>query len=127
MRDRFRGERCACRMERLVGKHHEQDLDLFLRHHYLTADLVVPVKRMLAAQAVTSPLLAERRSGCHATAAEFAWKSLTLSNVLVGRHSGRVVADYLKSHGGLAPAQIRSWSSQLKRVLLEVGTARVGE
>jgi len=107
---------------RLVGKHHERDLDLFLQHHYLTADLVVPVKRMLAAQVATPPLFAERCSGCHATAAEFARKSLALdSNVPVGRRSGRPVAEYLKSHGGLEPAQIPIVVESLRRVLLEVG------
>lgn len=112
---------------RLLGAHHEQDLDLFLQHHYLTPDLVVPVKRMLAAQVVTPPLFARHCSGCHANAAEFARKSLALrGDVPVGRRNGRPVAEYLQSHGGLAPDQIPTVVESLRRVLLEIGPARDG-
>jgi hypothetical protein len=112
---------------RLVGAHHERDLDLFLQHHYLTADLVAPVKGMLAAQVTTPPLFARHCSSCHANAAEFARKSLVLrGDVPVGRTTGRPVADYLRSHGGLQPEQIPTVVDALRRVLLEVGSPREG-
>jgi hypothetical protein len=111
----------------LLGAHHERDLDLFLQHHYLTADLVAPVKRMLAAQVATPPLFARHCSACHATAAEFARKSLALrGDVPVGFRSGRPVGDYLQSHGGLTPDQIPTVVESLRRVLREIGPARDG-
>lgn len=112
---------------RLVGAHHEQDLDLFLHHHYLAEELVEPVKRMLAAQVSTPPVFARQCSGCHGNAAEFARKSLSLrGDVLVGRRSQRPVAQYLQSHGGLPPDQIPIVVESLRRVLREVGAARDG-
>jgi hypothetical protein len=113
--------------DRLLGAHHERDLDLFLQHHYLTAELVAPVKRMLAAQVVTPPLFALHCSGCHGSAAEFARKSLVLrDDVLVGRASGRPVAQYLQSHGGLPPEQIATVVDSLRRVRAEVGASGAG-
>lgn len=112
---------------RLIGTHHEQNLDLFLQHHYLTADLVAPVTRMLAAQVATPPLFAQHCSACHTNAAEFARKSLTLrGDVPVGLRSGRPVADYLKTHGGLALDEIPIVVETLQRVLRETQPARDG-
>lgn len=110
---------------RLLGAHHERDLDLFLQHHYLTADLVAPVKRMLAAQVATPPLFARHCSSCHGNAADFARKSLVLrGDVPYGRDMDRPVADYLQSHGGLPPAQVPTMVDTLRRVLVEVGSPR---
>ena len=112
---------------RLLGAHHERDLDLFLQHHYLTAELIEPVKRMLAAQVSTPPLFARHCSSCHASAAEFARRSLVLrGDVPVGRVSGQPVAQYLRSHGGLPPEQVPIVVDALRRVLVEVGSSGGG-
>lgn len=112
---------------RLIGAHHEKDLDLFLQHHYLTPALVGAVKRMLAAQVTTPPLFARHCSRCHDSAAEFARKSLTLrSGAPVGRDSGQPVAEFLKSHGGLPPEQVPVVVETLGRVLREIGPGRDG-
>ena len=106
---------------RLVGVHHRDDLDVFLRHHYLTDSLGAPVSAMLAAQVTTSPLFAQKCSGCHGTAAEFARKSLAISGaVLVGVPSGRKVAGTLATHGGLEPHEVPLVVGSLTRVRNEV-------
>lgn len=107
---------------RLLGRHHGADLPTFLRNHYLTDELVAPVTAMLTAQATTSPQFKEHCAGCHGTAAEFARKSLVLQGgVLIGQASRKPVADYLRSHGGLPPAEIPAMVKTLQRVLGEVG------
>ena len=106
---------------RLVGVHHRDDLDVFLRNHYLTDSLVAPVSAMLAAQLTTPPLFAQKCSGCHGTAAEFARKSLAISGaVLVSASSGRKVADTLATHGGLGPREVPLVVGSLTRVRNEV-------
>jgi len=89
----------------------------------LADDLLAPVSAMLMAQVTTPPLFRERCSGCHGSAAAFARKSLTLRDgVLVGNPSGRKVADYLASHGGLAPGEVPIVVDSLTRTRIEVST-----
>jgi mono/diheme cytochrome c family protein len=108
---------------RLAGTHHRAaELPRFLRNHYLNDELVAPVTAMLLAQAGTAPLFKERCGGCHATAAAFARKSLVMQGgELYGRVTRQPVAQYLRGHGGLAPAEIAPMVSTLRRVLGEVG------
>ena len=106
---------------RLVGVHHRDDLDVFLRNHYLTDSLVAPVSAMLAAQLTTPPLFGQKCSGCHGAAAEFARKSLAIAGgVLVSAPSGRKVADTLATHGGLGPRDVPRVVDSLTRVRNEV-------
>jgi mono/diheme cytochrome c family protein len=108
---------------RLLGWHHGADLERFLRQHYLADELVHPVSAMLAAQVVTPPLFRQQCAGCHGAASDFARRSLALreDGALVGKKSGLAVHDYLRSHGGLQPAQVSEMVRTLTRVLGEVG------
>lgn len=106
---------------RLVGVHHRDDLDRFLRNHYLTDSLVAPVSAMLAAQVTTPPLFGQKCARCHGTAAEFARKSLAISGgALTSAPSGRKVADTLATHGGLEPREVPVVVDSLTRVRNEV-------
>jgi mono/diheme cytochrome c family protein len=107
---------------RLVGKHHRDDLEGFLTNHYLTDELVAPVMQMLTAQVTTRPLFKQHCAGCHGAATEFARESLVLRDgKAVGRKGGRAVVEYLRTHGGLAPADIPVMAATLERVLRETG------
>ncbi len=107
---------------RLVGKHHLRDLEGFLANHYLADELVAPVMQMLTAQVTTRPLFKPHCTGCHGTATEFARESLVLrGGIAVGRKSGRAVAESLRGHGGLAPADVPVMAATLERVLRETG------
>ena len=107
---------------RLVGAHHDADLEQFLHNHYLADDLVAPVMQMLQAQATASPVFKEKCSECHGSASEFARKALaTQDGTLIGRTSGRPVQDSLRHHGGLTPEQVAPMVKTLGRVLGEVG------
>lgn len=106
---------------RLRGVHHRDDLDAFLRNHYLSEQMVAPVRAMLMAQLATTPLFGEKCAACHGTAAAFARKSLRVVNgVLVGTASARKVVDYLASHGRLEPHEVPITVENLHRVRNEV-------
>jgi len=107
---------------RLLGTHHGATLEQFLHNHYLADELVEPVMTMLQAQASASPVFKEKCGDCHGSASAFARKSLTRKDGrLVGQASQRPVQDYLRRHGGLAPAEIAPMVQTLERVLGEVG------
>lgn len=106
---------------RLQGVHHRGDLDLFLRHHYLTEPLVAPVRAMLMAQLTTKPLFGRKCGTCHGTAAAFARQSLRVVNGdLLGASSAIKVTDYLASHGKLEPQDLPIMVDTLLRVRREV-------
>lgn len=108
---------------RLQGKHHRDDLEQFLRQHYLADSLVLPTMAMLAAQAAADPTYAAKCAGCHQSAAEFARQSLMMRDgKLVGRASGVPVADYLSRHGKLSAAERPQMVNTLTRVYREVGS-----
>jgi hypothetical protein len=106
---------------RLLGAHHRENLDVFLRNHYLNDELVKPVMAMLAAQLTTTPLFREHCVRCHGNASQFARQSLALrEGVLVGLPSGRKVADTLASHGGASAADVPLLVENLRRMREEV-------
>jgi mono/diheme cytochrome c family protein len=108
----------------LVGTHHQRELKTFMGQHYLNDELVAPVTAMLMAQATTTPLFKDQCGGCHGSAADFARKSLELRDgTLVGKTSQRPVADYLRRHGGLMPADVAPMTATLNRVLGEVSSS----
>jgi hypothetical protein len=106
----------------LLGVHHRDDLDAFLRNHYLSEQLVPPVRATLMAQLTTAPLFGEKCAACHGTAAAFARSSGlgVVNGVLVGTASARKVVDYLASHGRLEPLEVPIMVDTLRRVRDEV-------
>jgi hypothetical protein len=110
---------------RLVGRHHTDDIESFLRQHYLADVYVAPVTAMLMAQVATPPVFEAHCRGCHGNAAAFARESLALRDgVLVGRAGGRPVSEFLRRHGGLPPENVAPLVATLTRVLGEVTPAR---
>jgi hypothetical protein len=109
---------------KLVGTHHRENLDVFLRTHHLTPDLYAPTIAMLTAQVQSEPFFKQRCSGCHGTAAEFARKSLEMKNgVLHGKKSMQPVTEFLKNHFDPPPEEVRDIVETLTRVLGEVRTS----
>jgi hypothetical protein len=107
---------------KLVGVHHRtgESLELFLRHRYLSDDLLQPVSAMLIAQVRTPPLYSQRCVACHSTAADFARKSLAVRGGVLFSESGRKVADVLSTHGKLSPDEVPFIVDALTRVVREV-------
>ncbi len=107
----------------LMGAHHQGNLAVFLRNHYLSDALVAPVSAMLKAQVLSQPLFNDKCASCHGKASAFARQSLRMQDgVLVTAADGRRVADYLATHGRLQAHEIPILVESLKRVRTEVAS-----
>lgn len=63
----------------------------------------------------------QRCAQCHGKVSEFARQSLLINDGnLVGRTSGRKLADFLLTHGRVKPDEVQSLVSSLTRVRMEV-------
>ncbi len=106
----------------LQGRHHVDDLAVFLGNHYLARDLIAPISAMLAAQVTAEPRFRDECGRCHASAAALARKSLSLRDgVLVSRASGLPTAEFLSGHARIKPADVPVFVDVLTRVTNEVG------
>jgi hypothetical protein len=107
---------------KLRGRHHVDNLEVFLANHYLRRDLVAPVSNMLIAQASNEPRFQKECGRCHENAAALARESLALRDgVLVSRASGRPTAEFLSGHARIKPADVPFFVDVLTRVTKEVG------
>jgi hypothetical protein len=112
---------------RLQGRHHRDNLPVFLRNHYLPQDLVLPVHDMLLAQAGTEPRFRDTCGHCHDSAADLARDYLTVrDDILQSRETGRSVADFLPRHARLklSPDDTAFFVDLLTRVEREVHSYR---
>jgi mono/diheme cytochrome c family protein len=104
----------------LRGRHHQDNLRVFLANHYLDRDLIGPVMNMLLVQAQSEPQFKARCAGCHGAASEFARASLNLRDgILVGIKTDRPVAEFLRRHAGVQPGEIEAFVDTLTRVKKE--------
>lgn len=105
----------------LVGRHHRDDLMLFLGNHGVPRERVAAVCGMLLAQAETGPAFKEKCGGCHENAAALVRDTLLLRDgVLQGRESARPVAGFMTRHGRLKPEEVPFFVELLARVEREV-------
>ncbi len=105
----------------------EQRLSVFLRRHRggLPDDLAAGVAAMLAATAATPDRFMQECRICHGRAAEFAREHLAVRDgTLVGRYSGRDVAEFLGGHARLDAEGAEFFTGQLRRI---IGEVRFGE
>jgi len=106
---------------KLAGRHHGDDLMLFLRNHGVPEPQVKPIYDMLLAQAGVDPRFKDKCGGCHETAAELVRETVVVRDgVLQGRDNGRPVADFLKRHGKLKSDEIPFFVDLLTRIEREV-------
>lgn len=108
----------------MQGRHHATGLKHFLGQHEMGPEHVESIYAMLLAQAQTEPVYQQKCAGCHKTAAEFARAALVMKDgVLVGKSSGKPVAEFLKQHGRLTAEERPVVVEALTRVHGEVGGA----
>jgi len=107
--------------DRLVGRHHRDDLMRFLGNHGVPAARVKPIYDMLLAQARTAGQFATTCGGCHDSAAGLVRDSLEMRDgVLHGRETGRPVAEFMKRHARLKPDEVPFFVDLLVRIEGEV-------
>ncbi len=103
--------------DRLQRQHHIDDLQLFMRRHYLPEHMIEPITDMLLADA-NSPLRFDAECGeCHGDAAAFVEKSLWIrGGGITGMGTGRELAEFLPNHRDLNPEDVEFYLKLLLRV-----------
>ncbi len=93
--------------EQLQGRHHVDNLSLFMRNHYIPDHEIESIHGMLLARA-NSPLRFKAECGdCHGDAGEFVEQSIWVrGKEITGMGSGVDVGEFLTSHQGLQPADV---------------------
>ncbi len=107
---------------RLAGQHHVENLQEFMRHHYLRADAVDAVYQMLLAQALTAPRFKQECSRCHESAASLVRDTAVLhEGGSLDLHSGQSMRLFLQRHRSLQPEDVEFFVKLLTRVAIETG------
>ncbi|MGD8347722.1 MAG: hypothetical protein PVI79_00730 [Gammaproteobacteria bacterium] len=102
---------------KLQGRHHVDDLRLFLGHHYLPDHLIDPLRKMLSEHASTLDRFDEECSECHGTPENFVRKSIvTQGRDLIGVMSSTEVDKYLETHRELSEEDAEFFTRLLRRV-----------
>lgn len=105
----------------LHGKRHAEELQQFLRRHYIPATEIQTMYEMLLAHARSTERFDSECGSCHGTAAEFVEKSLWVRRDSISSlATGKDIAEFLSTHRDLSPAD----ASYFYDLLLHVGNAR---
>ena len=107
---------------RLQGRHHVDNLQLFLSRHYGTAAQSAAIYAMLQAQTATPPLFRQQCSRCHGSAASLVRSTAILRDgVLLSSRSGQPLQQFLLSHRNLSVEEVDFYHRLLTRVATETG------
>ncbi len=105
----------------LQGRHHINDLKLFLGNHYLSGQSVNEIYAMLLGQVSRQVRFKIECSSCHQNAASFVREKLQFEGVdLRIQESGKNVRDFLENHRRLSDDDIEFYSALLSRIAKEV-------
>ena len=108
--------------DQLQGRHHVDDLLVFMRHHYTRSDQMEAIHDMLKAQVAIEPRFEQQCSKCHRKASELVRESTILrSEVLTIRGSGQTIRQFLQSHRRLTSQDIDFYDTLLTRIARETG------
>ena len=102
----------------LQGRHHVEDLRLFLGNHSLPDHLIDPLRTMLSEHASTLARFTDECSECHGTPENFVRKSIvTQGRELIGVMTSTAVAEYLETHRELNEEDAKFFTRLLRRVV----------
>jgi hypothetical protein len=107
--------------DQLQGRHHVDDLRLFMRNHYIPAHEIDKMHAMLRKQANDLGRFAVECGGCHNGAEDFVRASISSwGGELTGVESGAPVTEFLQSHQGLASDDAEFFTRLLARVQSQI-------
>ena len=105
----------------LQGRHHIDDLDLFLGNHYIPAHEIQPMSDMLQASANDMARFAGECGSCHGSAETFVRASVsTWGDGLTGVETEVPVREFLKSHQGLDQEGAEFFTRLIERVIDQI-------
>jgi hypothetical protein len=103
------------------GRHHTDNLRLFLGQHEMSDAIADKIYAMLLAQTSTPPVYQEKCRSCHQNAADLVRSSLVIEGgTVTGRESGRSLANFLPNHARLTSEDLSVLVETLTRVYREV-------
>ena len=101
----------------LQGRHHVDNLALFLDNHYIPEHEVEAVSDMLAGFANTMEPFERNCGGCHGEAAQFVEQSIWVGKKeMTAMGSGMEVAEFLQTHQGIPAEDIPYYVRLFRRV-----------
>ena len=101
----------------LQGRHHVDDLRLFVGNHYAPEHLLDGMLEMLSERASTLARFTDECSECHGTPEDFVRKSIvTQGRDMIGVMTSTAVGEYLESHRDLSEDDAEFFTLLLKRV-----------
>ena len=101
----------------LQGQHHIENLDLFMRNHYIPDHEIEPIRKMLLSQA-NSPIRFEAEcGGCHGEAKKFVEKSIWVrGSGITGLESGMDISEFLPTHQEMRPEDVAFYQKLFARI-----------
>jgi len=101
----------------LQGRHHIDDLHLFLQNHYIPAHQVDAISKMLAAKANSPLRFASECGECHGEAEEFVAKSIWVrGEEITAMGVGMEAKEFLQTHQNLKPEDVEFYLKLFVRI-----------
>lgn len=102
---------------RLQGRHHIDNLDLFMRNHYIPEHEIEAIHNMLLEQANSPVRFKAECGGCHGDANEFVGKSIWVrGGEITGLESGMDISEFLPTHQELQPEDVAYYRRLFARI-----------
>lgn len=106
----------------LQGRHHVDDLDLFMRRHYIPAHEVEKITAMLQAQANDMARYEAQCGSCHGSRQDFVRASIsTWGDGLTGVETGIPIAEFLPAHQQIGVDGAVFYGRLIERVISQIG------
>lgn len=107
--------------DKLQGRHHIDDLHLFLQHHYIPAHELEKISTMLKSHSNDMSRYGNSCASCHGEAEAFTRQSIdTWGDEPSGVKSEIPVTEFLKSHQGLTEAEAEFFARLIDRVISQI-------
>jgi hypothetical protein len=101
----------------LQGRHHIDNLDLFMGNHYIPDHEIETIRIMLLSQANSPVRFKTECGGCHGDVNEFIEKSLWVrQGGITGMESGMDLIDFLPTHQELQPEDVTFYRKLFGRI-----------
>lgn len=101
----------------LQGRHHIEDLDLFLRNHYTPKHEIEAINQMLLAQANSAQRYQDECGECHGDVAEFVDASLWVTRTdVTAMNSGQEIGEFLPTHRQMEPEDADFYRNLFARI-----------
>lgn len=101
----------------LQGRHHIDDLSLFMRNHYIPDHEIESIHDMLLARANSPERFKVECGDCHGDAREFVEKSIWVrGSEITGMGTGKDVGEFLPTHRELRPEDVAFYQKLFARI-----------